>query len=396
MEVDKTAFQPRLLDILVAVAEASYVSFDLELSGVPVKQPGEAVGKPSLQQRYAETKEAAEKYQILQIGITCVTEEEDRGVYLFKPFNFNISPVVDEKRLDIDRTFSFHSGAVEFLLSVGFRMDLPFTSGVPYLSRAEAALALDKAATRNNRSAIADIQIRAEDTQSLAFLRRVRAEIADWVKSDRGNHAHLIITPETEHGHPVSPELTRFERRLVHQLVRAEYPHLVTVPSRGMVRIMKFDHEREERFKAERMREVKDRIDKQTGFRWVIESLVGSPPTNIDARRFAVDPATGEAILADLDHIKSRLGRAQRLLTNKKSVLVGHNLFLDLIYLYKTFIGSLPDRVEDFINLVHTMFPLVIDTKYMATHNCGDINPRSSLEEIAEQLSSEQYPLLGK
>lgn len=396
MDVDKIAFQPRLLTILEAIAEAEFVSFDLELSGVPVKQPGDT-GKPSLQKRYLETKEAAEKYQILQIGLTCVTLDHALGVYVCKPFNFNISPVIEEKRLDIDRTFSFHSGAVEFLLSVGFRMELPFTSGVPYLSRSEAKLAEEKAATRNDRSAIADIQIGPEDVQSIAFLRRVRAEVNAWAKAKHPSESSVLITPIDENGRAVHDvELSRFERRLVHQLVRAEYPTLITVPFRGMIRVQKLDQEREDRINAERLREAKDRIDKQTGFRWVIEALAGNPPYNTDVKRFATHPRTGEAVNADLEDLKSRYRRIQRLLKNKKSVLIGHNLFLDLIYVYKTFIGPLPDKVEDFNALVHEMFPMVIDTKYMATHNCGDINPRSSLEEIADQLSLQEKPLVGK
>lgn len=393
MDVDKFAFQARLLDILLAVGEANFVSFDLELSGVPVTRPGEARGKPSLQDRYTETKHAAEKFQILQIGLTCVREEDDRGVYLCKPYNFNLSPIVEEKRLDIDRTFSFHSGAVEFLLSVGFEMNLPFISGVPYLSRSEAKLAEQKAVTRSDRSAIADIHIKPEDIQSIAFLRRVRNEIDAWRKAD---HQLLVITPVKENGVPVESELSRFERRLVHQLVRAEYQDLVTVPSRGMIRIVKFDQEREDRIKAERLREAKERIDRQTGFRWVIEAMAGNPPYHMQARQFAASLETGEPIAVNLDEIDQKLRRARYLLSKKKTVLVGHNMFLDLIYLYNTFIGPLPDSVDDFINLIHEIFPLVIDTKYVATHNCGDINPRSSLEEIAEQLSLQEYPVLGK
>lgn len=393
MNVDKISFQARFLDIFAAIAEAHFVSFDLELSGVPVKQPGEASGKPSLQERYLEIKDAAEKYQILQVGITCVSEEDDRGVYVCKPFNFNLSPVLDEKRLDIDRTFSFHSGAVEFLLGVGFQIDLPFTSGVPYLSRSEAALALEKAATRNDRTTIADIHIKPEDTQSIAFLRRVRSEIASWL-DDKTFYGHLIIGPVNERGHSLEVELTRFERRLVHQLVRAEYPSLITTPSRGLIRIMKFDQEREDRIKAERLREAKDRVDKQTGFRWIVEALAGNTPSQMDVKQFAVTPETGMPVLADLDFLRSRYVAAQQQIKGKKKVLVGHNMFLDLIYLYRTFFGPLPDTAQEFFDIIHELFPVVIDTKYMATHNCGDINPRSSLQEIADQLELQQYPLI--
>jgi poly(A)-specific ribonuclease len=390
MDIDKSSFPSRLLDVLEAIAEAHFVSFDLELSGVPVKgQAKEKPGKPSLQERYLETKKAAEQYQILQIGLTCVKDDVLKGAYVCKPFNFNLSPVIEE-RLDVDRTFSFHSGAAEFLLGVGFRFDLPFTSGVPYLSRDEAQLADERATARNDRSSFTDIEIKPEDVQALEFLERVRSEVDGWLKTGQPS-AHSVVIGPLETNQDANPELNRFERRLVHQIVRAEYPDLVSIPNRGLVRVSRLDPEREEYIKAQRKREVQERIVRQTGFRWIVEALCGNPPEGIDVRSFAQTPG-GVPGFVDLDMLKSRFNRAKHMIRNKKTALFGHNLFLDLIYFYRTFIGALPDTVDEFGALIHELFPIIVDTKYMATHNCGDINPQSSLEQIAERLAEQQKP----
>ncbi|KAG2160881.1 hypothetical protein VTO58DRAFT_104571 [Aureobasidium pullulans] len=391
MDIDKYTFPSRLLDVLEAIAEAHFVSFDLELSGVPVKgQAKEKPGKPSLQERYLETKKAAEQYQILQIGLTCVKDDVLQGAYVCKPFNFNLSPIVEE-RLDVDRTFSFHSGAAEFLLGVGFKFDLPFTSGVPYLSRDEAQLAEDRAAARNDKSSFTDIEIKPEDIQALEFLRRVRSEVDDWLKTGQPSAHSVVIAPLETNGADANPELNRFERRLVHQIIRAEYPNLVSIPNRGLVRVSRLDPEREEYIKAQRKREVQDRIVRQTGFRWIVEALCGNPPEGVDVRSFAQTPG-GIPGFVDIDELKSRFNRVKHMIRNKKTALFGHNLFLDLIYFYRTFIGALPDTVEEFGSLIHELFPIIVDTKYMATHNCGDINPQSSLEQIAEKLAEQQKP----
>lgn len=86
MDVTGSNFQSLLPSILDAVATAHFVTIDLELSGIPGQQMnksrvnGEGTsGKPSLQQRYEETKTAAERYQVLQLGLTCVDEDQDRG-----------------------------------------------------------------------------------------------------------------------------------------------------------------------------------------------------------------------------------------------------------------------------------------------------------------------------
>ena len=85
MDVTGHTFQSQLFSVLGAISRSHFVSFDLELSGIPGKQSktkssgqGED-GKQTLQQRYEETKAAAEQYHVLQLGLTCVEEDRDSG-----------------------------------------------------------------------------------------------------------------------------------------------------------------------------------------------------------------------------------------------------------------------------------------------------------------------------
>ena len=87
MDVTGMNFQRHLPSILGAISRAHFVSIDLEFSGIAVKQkgpsrvPGQAgSGKQTLQERYEETRKAAERYQVLQLGLTCVEEDRDQGI----------------------------------------------------------------------------------------------------------------------------------------------------------------------------------------------------------------------------------------------------------------------------------------------------------------------------
>ncbi|KAH7061386.1 ribonuclease H-like domain-containing protein [Macrophomina phaseolina] len=388
MEVDKTAFWGRLLEILQAISEAHFVSFDLELSGIPTKERSGT--KMTLEERYLDIKAAADRYQILQIGLTCVQEDLDTESYTVRPYNFNLNPLLEE-RLDIERIWSFQSGAAEFLLSHGFQMDLPMTTGVPYLSRAEAQKAKELAYARWDRSNIADVQLREDEVQSLEFVRKVRVVIDEW--RNTGKPYLNIVCGDPTGDQPRIPELGNFEKRLVHQLVRAEYPELVSVPKPQYVSIVHYDEEREKSILRGKKRSLRGQIERQTGFRWIIEALCGGQ-LEIDAESFARDVHTGAVKSADMFDLKARFGRAQLALQRRRPALVGHNLFTDIIYLYRTFIGPLPPTLEEFRVLIHQHFPLVVDTKYMATHNCGDINPKSSLEEIHNKLRAQAKPLI--
>ena len=251
-----------------------------------------------------------------------------------------------------------------------------------------------------DKTAIADVQVKPTEVESLTFLERVRGEIQAWVASSHPETAEYInisggaqfIGPDGDLHPP--PDLSRFEKRLVHQLVRAEFPELVTLSKRGFIQVIRYDKEREDRLLEDRKKELKERISRQKGFRWIIEALHGGDISGIDLRECAKNAATGESIAFHADEYRPQYHRAQSLLRNNPKRIFGHNCFLDLIYIYRTFIGKLPDTVEEFQRKLHKLWPDIVDTKYMSTHNCGDINPVSSLEQIADQLSRQEKPVI--
>jgi poly(A)-specific ribonuclease len=181
MDVDKVAFYPRLLQILEDLSTAHFVSLDFEFSGISSRQPGGGRQKQTLQERYAETKEAAERYRILQIGLTCVGQNDEPGQeeYVLKPLNFPLNPSFDEE-LDLERIFSFQSGAVDFLLKNNFNLSEPFTRGVPYLSRDEEKMAKQKAKERQDKSRFDVIELSENDVETRQFLEKVRGEINEY------------------------------------------------------------------------------------------------------------------------------------------------------------------------------------------------------------------------
>lgn len=70
MDVDRFNFWQTLPTILEAISLADSVSFDLEMSGIPnsvgVSQPAESTF-------YHLAAEAARTFQILQVGLTCLS-----------------------------------------------------------------------------------------------------------------------------------------------------------------------------------------------------------------------------------------------------------------------------------------------------------------------------------
>ncbi|KAI9872401.1 MAG: hypothetical protein M1830_001690 [Pleopsidium flavum] len=310
-----------------------------------------------------------------------------------RPYNFYLNPVMEE-RLDVERVFSYQSGAVEFLLSHRFRMEAPFLEGVPYLSRDEERLARRQNIARQDRFGFGDIQLKSDDFDSIDFVRRVRQEIHVWRSSNTEEPDFLNISP---FGHATQFTNTRglnnFQKRLVHQLVRAEYPDLVTVSRPTFIQIIRYDGEREDAIRKTKSRRFEEQISRQIGLRWLVEAMVDGDLSSIDPRSFARS-VIGEPVFVDPEATSRHFDQIKDQLKGHRTVLVGHNMFTDLVNFYKCFLGQLPDRVEDFQRTMHKLFPMIIDTKYLATHNCGSISPKSSLEEIEEDLREMFVPLI--
>ncbi|KAL8935957.1 MAG: hypothetical protein Q9216_005173 [Gyalolechia sp. 2 TL-2023] len=406
MDVTRLLFPGQLPALVAAIADAHFVAIDLELSGIPSHQTEKprayGGGKPSLQQRYEENKRAAEKYQVLQLGITCVGENSNRGVYVVRPYNFFLNPVPDEK-LNVERDFSYHSGggpdvdmcsqveltmiAVDFLLKRNFRMEAPFLEGVHYFSRAEETTARRLATQRQDRASIADIQPRPDDVESLELLKRLQQEVIAWKSRTAPMPDYLnFAAVGVDKSHHSEKSLNGYQKRLVHQYIRVKHPDLVTMGRGGFIQIVAYDKERENSEQKFRNKRFEELLGRQVGLRWLVEAICGGDMSAIDID--SINPVVKAHVAAEFTSLREQL-------RGQSTVLVGHNLFLDLIYFHACFFGPLPDKVEDFQRTIHELFPRIIDTKYLATHNVDDpALARSSLEELSERLSKQAHPVI--
>ncbi|KAF7916191.1 uncharacterized protein EAE98_010776 [Botrytis deweyae] len=399
MEVDKENWQRLLLPILKDIANATFVSFDLEMSGITTRPKHTSqerthdLGKPSLQQQYEEVKDAAETFQVLQLGITCVEEDREKEYYLAKPYNINLSPLLLYDRVfDLDRKFSFSSSATNFLQSNGFDIGAVFTMGVPYLSEQEEVEARERYDQRIERNAaIPSIVFDPSDVGTLEFYRRARSIITEWIEAKEPKMTFVNVD------NPKGP-LNGFQRRLVHQLVRSEFPQCRCFArlDGSFMQVEKIDHDREAKFKIEQLKKFNQRIATQSGARFIFEALCGGDLTGIDPMWSYTHDENAQPNTVDSSHaaLEAELAKVTKKLKEKQQVIVGHNLFTDLCFLYKTFIGDLPAGVGDFQSQIHSLFPFVIDTKYLATYNSDAMKPRVNLKELLIPFQKIHMPLI--
>ncbi|CAI7585788.1 unnamed protein product [Penicillium palitans] len=392
MDVTAVTFPDCLPSILNDISTSCFVSVDFELSAVVFKRSTPQSRPQTVQERYVEAKAAAERYQILQVGLTTCHEDKENATYTLKPYNINLSPITQHE-MDVNRDWTFGSRSMEFLLANHFSIDHMCTFGVRYLSREEEKLAIKRAAQKcQSRNPVQVADIKKDDYESLEFLEAVRVSVNEWLAQGENRREWLNIPPPSSVQlvpGPIPTGLSSMQKWLVHHLISDEYPNLTSRGASTFVQIELRDPCNEQFTFESKLKVKKERVRKHIGFRWIAEALVGGSLEELEPDAFQPlmkiieQPTFGIQQLSD--KVKSRL-------KENRPVLVGHNMFCDLLFFHRCFLGPLPDTLAEFQTVIHGLFPLLADTKYMATHNCGSLNPMSSLEELNTTLAGIESP----
>ena len=186
--------------------------------------------------------------------------------------------------------------------------------------------------------------------------------------------------------------LNNFQKRLVHQLIRTEFPNLRSAGRLGFMQIFPYDIETEKAILKAKMETFDESLRRQTGIRYFVEGMVGGQNLELINPKEDYSQTGRISTWVDVERVKNDFEELRKRLQGRPTVLVGHNLFLDLVNFYQCFFGKLPDTVEDFGAKIHELFPLVIDTKYMASALQEDRAAKSGLEELDEALGKMRVP----
>ena len=288
------------------------------------------------------------------------------------------------------RRLTFPLAAVDFLIRNGFDFDLPYTQGVPYLSRKDehdiraAWLARDL-----EKATLSDMPIKEADA---VLIDHIRSSVKQWQEepaSTRESHLNIPNTSEGgEHYASASQILNRYQIRLVHQIVRNEYPKLKTTGKGHFIQITPFDDKRDLNERLQQARYRDRDISRAVEFRWLIEAISGGDITKMPLEYFTnafstdVKPPDGEdrALKTFIDGLQQRL-------SSRRRILIGHNCFTDLVYLYSCFVGQLPEKVEEFQDAIRELFPAVVDTKFIASFGTGWHS--TSLQDVELELNTD-------
>ena len=225
-----------------------------------------------------------------------------------------MSPVL-EPMLGLDRTFLSQASALDMLCREGMDLNRLLRHGVRYLSRDEERRIRVKETDRA-AGVREDISIDEGGEKFLArvkytdkwHLNDIRTEIQEWLHDTSAGKYHFCnITVSSS-----------YYKRILHQTLPSMFPNLTIGSSKKhFVQIVENTGHTLERLESERKEKFENRIHESIGLRKIIDML-----------------------------------------SVYRCILVGHNLFYDLIFIWSQFIEQLPETVQEFSKLISTTFPM--------------------------------------
>ncbi|GFO44635.1 poly(a)-specific ribonuclease parn, partial [Plakobranchus ocellatus] len=355
MEITKHTFNEQLDSILTAIEESTFLAIDGEFTGLDAEGCSHIAPFDTPEERYLKLRHGSTDFMLIQFGLCAFKVDEEKRIYEAKPYNFYVFPRPSSRNAP-DRRFMCQSSSLDFLICNGFDFNKLIKEGISYLSleqehKMKAELER-KHAEQKNRSASSVLSPDGANSKKMPlpvpddqkeFLTDICERISVFLE---GDDEELKLQ-----------SCNAFQRKLVYQTVEEKYPlvHLQTKTGEKKERFLVVqrakDAEDLEKKEQEKQALEKMELDLQVGFTKVIKAI-----------------------------------------TKSGKLVVGHNMFLDIIHSMNQFHSVLPYNLVDFKAMVKTVFPRLLDTKLLAnTPPLKDFMTYTSLNDLQETMQSKPF-----
>lgn len=397
---------------------ASFIAIDEEMTGISLP-PNEAtpLSKEEMPStRYPSLKKVPERYSIIQLGVSIFeqksiseTNEGDTASFDVRRYKFTIFSGADP---NLTREITLHPSAMHFLQENNMDFDTWVRQGIPFCNKDNVdnvvARFLEKLDRRNQPA-----QIVSPNRQRLTLTRdsdkefhaRCITRLREWLDAP-------VVVPEEVRGEGVSLLLPRcnsflvrstlcpwsfpflclicdltlaplfFQRRSLYEAIQRDYPYLSVETENEQIRVWRQTEEERTNRNQRLLHDDYNRFLTETVgvyriFLALSKACRGEPVMN----------ALEQTLLAAnvIEAVSKFEPREQQ--ANRQIPLVGHNCLMDLLFLMTHFhSSSLPQHWSSCKELIHSYFPVIYDTKVLASEHCSEQIGRTHLQAVYENV----------
>ena len=378
-------------DFIRHLPNASWIAIDEEMTGIslPHGESRRLSKDDSPADRYSSLRPVPERYAIIQLGICLFehrcsreTERYDEASFHVRRYKFTLFPPDDPR---ITREITLNPSSIHFLLQNNMDLNLWAQEGIPFCTGEKAEQLIEKFIERHEEvestagptptKGRRKVVLTKDDDKE--FHARVMSSLREWLDAP-------IPGAGAPGGEGVSfllPRCNSFLRRSIYEAIERDYPYLVLERhNNDQIRVWRLTAEEKERRNHRLLVEgynklIQEKIGAQRVFLALTKACNGQPILNRAEQ--ALLAANANEALADFT--------PGRCISNRKIPLVVHNGLMDLLFLMTHFHSpKLPDHWNDCKELIHSHFPVIYDTKIMATDYCSEDNysSRTRLDDI--------------
>lgn len=259
--------------------------------------------------RYQKLKESSEKFLAIQLGISAFKYNRDEHKFSASTYTFHLFPRPFPK---LDFRFMCQSTSVEFLCNYHFDFNKLFYEGISFLNEEDEKELLKQLKGRSLFEGLErDLSYLEEE-----IIQDYCSKIAAWNVSAEED-GELMLDMKN-----AGTIICYF----VHQEARRRFKNLWTFyVDQYNIKVKKVKSAERDQLEC-----TSDDLSKLTNH--VFNSILG-------------------------------FSKLFKELKQLKKPIVGHNLLLDLIMIYKQFVKPLPSSYEEFKKEIHEIFPVIYDTK---------------------------------
>jgi len=377
-DVTKENFLVQSNDLILRIPKAAWIAVDEEMTGICLPGTPRPSKADTPADRFPTLKKVSERYSIIQLGL-CLFEEAgiietpdggERMSFHARRYKFTLFPPADNHTA---REVTFNPSSIQFLAQNNMSFDHMVASGIPYVTKENAEQLMDKfyqkqtEAEDEKKPSTPRRKVKLVHLEDRNFHARSMASLREWLDAAIPQQD---VDPNDQNAPPegtsfLLPPCNSFLRRAMYESIEMEYPNLVVETSQGsQIRVLRLNPEERKLRKARMKREGWEKIlSEKLGVYRVFLALTnacsGSGPSS-QAEHMMLAPSIEEAM--------DTFVQENSVVNGRKVPLVVHNGLQDLLFLLTHFHkAGLPEAWPDCKQLIHSYFPVIYDTKCMAS-----------------------------
>jgi poly(A)-specific ribonuclease len=173
MEVTKHNFTQLFNTITSHIKASTFISFDLEFTGLNIHSNLKNTSLDTMQHRYMKLRENVSAFWPLQIGICCFEMQNHKAIV--HPYSFYLFPLAIEG----SRTYSIQPSSISFLAQHGYNFNKSFIDGITFMN------SRDKETLQSLSPEVLAKPYENKVTHEMrAFLELVKDQLKSWDKQE--------------------------------------------------------------------------------------------------------------------------------------------------------------------------------------------------------------------